>query len=546
MNRSPFTMLRGLLAASLMAVATYAAAQAAPAPGVSYFAPVPVGGNVSTTLQLFNFQSTITYTNIIVQVDMPPGFTVTSPAVSLFACTVTSTPSGTGIAISIPTLGPFETCYVAFDVSSSALGFFTTPVTYSTTESGTTTGSGKLTGYVPASASVTFSPPSVTPGATSTMSLTISNPDTNHFLQVDDGVEGPAYIPLGPFASATLTAVSPSGLATGSSSRSVPDLPFIDSGNNMSFYGSVAPGGSCTILVDVSSLDAGTFTVPQPTPQLGAFYSPIFDWQGFGAQIPLAAGTLNVGLAALSFTPARLDFPPVPPRASSGPLEAIFTNAGTAPVSILGIEVLGSNFAVTHNCLATLPVGESCSFLASFSGSVAGPYFGEVRVTTSAAALPVFLPMAASVTLVPMGTLTADPPRLAFDEQVIGTTSPSRSVTVSNSGDASALIGAISATGDFTVVGSTCASVSLAPGSTCTLNVAFKPTSVGTRSGQVTVPSNASNPVLAIGLTGMRQAGAVAQGEAGHRAGLRRAHPRRNRDADGDRHQRRRRRPHLR
>jgi hypothetical protein len=70
-----------------------------------------------------------------------------------------------------------------------------------------------------------------------------------------------------------------------------------------------------------------------------------------------------------------------------------------------------------------------------------------------------------------------------------------------------ATISSVARTGDFAAT-NTCGT-SLAAGATCTVTVTFSPTAAGTRTGSVTVTSNATNPTLTVGLTGTGVSGST-------------------------------------
>jgi hypothetical protein len=97
-------------------------------------------------------------------------------------------------------------------------------------------------------------------------------------------------------------------------------------------------------------------------------------------------------------------------------------------------------------------------------------------------------------------TLSTVPSSLTFATQAVNTTSGSQSVTVSNTGTATAAISGVSVSGDFTQT-NTCGS-SLAAGASCSVSVAFRPTASGTRTGSVTITSNATNSPTTVALTG--------------------------------------------
>jgi hypothetical protein len=71
---------------------------------------------------------------------------------------------------------------------------------------------------------------------------------------------------------------------------------------------------------------------------------------------------------------------------------------------------------------------------------------------------------------------------------------------VSNTGNAAAAVSGISTTGDFTQT-SNCGA-SIAAGASCAVSVAFRPTTTGSRTGTLTVNSNATNSPTTVALSG--------------------------------------------
>ena len=100
----------------------------------------------------------------------------------------------------------------------------------------------------------------------------------------------------------------------------------------------------------------------------------------------------------------------------------------------------------------------------------------------------------------PAAYLSLSPSSLTFASQNVGTTSAAQTVTVKNTGNASASISSIAATGDFAQTNN--CGTSLAAGASCTVNVTFSPTATGNRTGYVTINSNASNSPGTISLSG--------------------------------------------
>jgi hypothetical protein len=96
--------------------------------------------------------------------------------------------------------------------------------------------------------------------------------------------------------------------------------------------------------------------------------------------------------------------------------------------------------------------------------------------------------------------LSTNPSSLTFASQALNTTSAAQAVTVSNTGTVAASVSGVSVTGDYTQT-NTCGS-SIAAGASCTVNVSFRPTASGPRSGSLTVTSNASNSPTTVALSG--------------------------------------------
>jgi hypothetical protein len=102
--------------------------------------------------------------------------------------------------------------------------------------------------------------------------------------------------------------------------------------------------------------------------------------------------------------------------------------------------------------------------------------------------------------------LTISPASVTFGPQAVGTVSAPTTVTVTNTGTASAFFNAESPGGtdglDFTDTNSQCVGLPLAPGASCTLALAFNPTATGTRAAFVQLFDNAPNSPQIINLTG--------------------------------------------
>jgi len=91
--------------------------------------------------------------------------------------------------------------------------------------------------------------------------------------------------------------------------------------------------------------------------------------------------------------------------------------------------------------------------------------------------------------------------KLAFVKTPIGQTSPVKSITLTNTGNATLNISSITISGDFIIQNKTCGSQVLA-GANCKVTMAFTPTAKGTRKGTLTFNDNANNSPQTVALSG--------------------------------------------
>jgi hypothetical protein len=137
-----------------------------------------------------------------------------------------------------------------------------------------------------------------------------------------------------------------------------------------------------------------------------------------------------------------------------------------------------------HDCGKALILATACIALALWSTSCAG---------------------GGSTALVSTAGLSLNSTTISFGIQLVGTTSPAQTLTLTNNGNAALSITSFAITGtnagDFAET-NTCGS-SVAAGATCTISVTFKPSLVGTETASVTITDNASGSPQAVALSGV-------------------------------------------
>jgi cell wall-associated NlpC family hydrolase len=104
--------------------------------------------------------------------------------------------------------------------------------------------------------------------------------------------------------------------------------------------------------------------------------------------------------------------------------------------------------------------------------------------------------------------ISVTPETLNFGSAVIGETSPTQPVTVTNTGTANLTLGTLTVTGtypgDYQLASNTCNGNNLSPQATCSFAAAFKPTAVGARTASVSIPNDDSTrPEVFLNLSGV-------------------------------------------
>jgi hypothetical protein len=176
------------------------------------------------------------------------------------------------------------------------------------------------------------------------------------------------------------------------------------------------------------------------------------------------------------------------------------TNTSASSVNISQASVSGAGFQLSGiTTPLTLNASQSTTFTVAFVPQATGSASGTVTMTSNASDPE--LTVALSGTGVAPGTLGSNPTSLSFGSVQVGS-KQSLSETVTNTGDSTVTISQVGITGTgFSLSGIT-APVTLTAGQSATFTVTFTPQSAANASGNITITSTASNPTLAIPLSG--------------------------------------------
>jgi hypothetical protein len=275
-------------------------------------------------------------------------------------------------------------------------------------------------------------------------------------------------------------------------------------------------------LNNVTIAGAGTFALQEQTAGAASFQNvvatgvgqtaaPSYNCEGNGFAVTDKGGNSGIDPTQCNGWPAPV-FPPYPPSgvtaaptalnfgstptgATSAAQTVTVSNPTNAAAGVSGISVSG-DFKQTNNCGSSIAANGSCAVNVTFSPTATGARTGSLTVNAGGITNTVSL---SGTGTAPGPVLSPNPGSLAFAGTVVGAHATPQTVTVTNTGTTGATVSGVSVTGDFSQTNN-CASVAV--GASCAVTVTFTPTTGGTRTGTLTVTSNANNSPTTVGLSG--------------------------------------------
>lgn len=229
--------------------------------------------------------------------------------------------------------------------------------------------------------------------------------------------------------------------------------------------------------------------------------------------------------------PSTMSFGTVNLNKTSTVQKAEVKNTGNVDVPILAIRIAGSSdYAVSWDAPAVLSAGESFDISVLFTPQTIGSLSGGVYVDygLSIAPLTKFIEffgygVAAESTVslsisdgvyeesdddLDDAVVLIDSTSLVFGSTTIGESSDPLTVTLSNTSTVAVSITALSTTGDYSITSGSIGDIIAANG-TKDIEVTFAPTLEGTRTGLLTIVTNAGEGSFAVNLSGTGEAAAV-------------------------------------
>ena len=252
----------------------------------------------------------------------------------------------------------------------------------------------------------------------------------------------------------------------------------------------IAPGGSCTVTVQFLPTTTGTRT------GVLTIYGNVP-----GGQTTANLTGTGAPPAAVVLDPVLVTFPQTNVGATSTAQNITVSNTGGLAAT-LGTPAVTGDFLITANtCGVTLAPDTGCTLAIAFQPTASGIRTGTLTISGSAGTQTASL----TGTSVLPATDALTPLALSFAPQQLTTSSATQSVTLTNNGDQALQLIAAQINGDFTVVNA-CGN-SLNGHSSCALQVASVPRTVGAETGTLTVSDQYRSQTVSLSGTGVAPPG---------------------------------------
>ena len=237
--------------------------------------------------------------------------------------------------------------------------------------------------------------------------------------------------------------------------------------------GPIAPGAACALSVTFAPSGLGarasTLTLFANVP---------------GGQAAAALSGTAAPAAAITLAPSALAFPATPLSASSRAQFVSITNTGGAPLTLSSITLsAGADFVLSGNsCGPTLAPDSACAVSIVFRPASLGARSATLTVVDSLGTHTAAL----SGTSISPATDALSSSSLLFPAAQVGTSTTALTLILTNAGDTSLALVAVSLPGQDFTAASACGT-SLAAHAACAITVTFTPHTVGLTSATLTV-----------------------------------------------------------
>jgi hypothetical protein len=297
-------------------------------------------------------------------------------------------------------------------------------------------------------------------------------------------------------AALNITTLSLAGAAAGD---------YVISGGSCANGGTVGAGASCTVQVGFRPSASGT---------RNATLSIAHNATGGSSTVALSGIGNAVQQPTIALSASALDFGALISGVASPAQSITVSNTGQAALTLSSIGVGGANpsaFTLGGSCSTAAPVaaGAGCTVTVTASSSASGAFSGSLTLASNAANGAVTVALSGSVSA-PAPALAATPSAVAFGARTIGSAAALQDITLANTGNVALTLNGVSVSGaaGVTIAAKTCGAT-LAVAASCTVTLAFAPTTEGAAAATLAIRSNAAP--LQVGISGSGTAAPVAR-----------------------------------
>jgi hypothetical protein len=250
---------------------------------------------------------------------------------------------------------------------------------------------------------------------------------------------------------------------------------------------SLAAGANCTISVTFSATAigsvTGTLTVTDDA-----------------INSPQTASLSGSGTAPTTLSASSLSFNSTAVGNTSSARSVTLTNNQGVALSFSSIAATAGFSISSNTCGSSIAAAASCTVGVKFIPTSVGSATGMLTFTDDAGNSPQIVSLTGTGT----APVTFSSSTLNFGTITVGSTSSSKSVTVTNRLSTSLSLASITASAGFVISSNSCGT-SLAAGANCTVSVKFAPTAAGTISGSLTFTDSALTSPQSVTLNGTGQ-----------------------------------------
>lgn len=260
----------------------------------------------------------------------------------------------------------------------------------------------------------------------------------------------------------------------------------------------VAAGGSCTIVVTFTAQAAGARNAAVTMTHNATGGTSSIGLSGTGA-LPQPAVSLSA--QTIRFVAAQLL------NTSSAINTVTLSNSGTAPLNFTSLALAGANpgdFTRAGTCAVGTPVnpGATCTLGVTFQPTVIGARTAQLVLSSNATTSPNSISITGNGTSIVAPEADLSVTSLALGNEIVGSPTAAKSVTLTNVGSAPMNITSITASPADFAHQSACGA-SVAAGASCSIPVTFTPTAAGARSGTLSIATNAPASPHTVQLSGV-------------------------------------------